>query len=352
MLLSLAARIPAEMPLVPLYDESSSAQSSHNVRAPGGYETWRIIALDKKQDLLLIASLWNGYLLDPAYASAYRRYIRHPTRTPPPLPADYACQELALYQNGKRLATSLTRLPSIEKFPAIPKDGAQFSLGSCQLIFQPLSASNTLDLTTLTSSHHWLISNALGQLRGELNLAGGRFSIDALACQDHRYGAAPLEVPQWLEGCAFFSDHVLLFQATPTTSWLVETASFSRLIDQPLTYDAPSSGPWMISYPRSISLADRATLTNPRIIDRSPIRLRLMYEAKSSTGGETGHALVEISHPHRLRNPILSFFSPRPRPGLPAITWSPIPPTDKSSPSAPAHAHAPSSSPYIQNPEH
>jgi hypothetical protein len=345
MLLSFAARIPGEMPLVPLYDESSPAQSSHNVRAPGGYETWRIVALDKKQNLLLVASLWNGYLLDPAYASAYRRYIKHPTRTPPPLPSDYACQELALYQSGKRLATSLTRLASIEKFPAIPSNVAQFSMGSCHLIFQPLSASNTLDVTTLTSSHHWLFSNALGQLRGELNLAGGRFSIDALAVQDHRYGAAPLEVPQWLEGCAFFSDHVLLFQATSTTSWLVETASSSRLIDQPLTYDALSSGPWMIGYPRSISLPDRASLINPRIIDSSPVRLRLMYEVKSATHGETGHAFVEIFHPHRLRNPILSFFSPRPCSGLPPITWSPIPPTDKSSPSAPAHAHAPSSSP-------
>src|SRR5438093_11763530 len=56
MLLSFAARIPGEMPLVPLFDEFPSDDSSHRVRAPGGYETWRMIALDQKQNLLLTAS--------------------------------------------------------------------------------------------------------------------------------------------------------------------------------------------------------------------------------------------------------------------------------------------------------
>jgi hypothetical protein len=303
-----------------------------------------MIALDQKQNLLLTASLWNGYLLDPTYASAYRRYLRHPTRTIPPMPADYACQELAVYQNGKCLVSSLTRLPGINAFPNLSSTGAQFSLGSCNLVFQPPHSTDTRDLTTLTSSHHWIIATPVGRLRGELQIASARFSIDALACNDRRYGAAPPDVPQWIEGCVLLSDRSLQFAATPTASWLVESTDAPRVIDLPVVCDSRISGPWMIGYPRSISLANRATLTKPRIINSSSIRLRLLYEAKSSDA-ESAPAFVEISHPHRLRNPMLSFFAPTPRPGNPLITWSSIPPTDKSSPSPPEHAPAPSSSP-------
>jgi len=344
MLLSFAARIPAEMPLVPLFAESPSDDAWHDVRAPGGYEAWRIVALDRKQNLLLTAALWNGYPLDPAYASAYRRYIQHPTRTAPPMPGDYASEELAIYQHGKCIASSLTRLPYIKQFPAISNDGGHLSLGSSHLVVEPVHSIDRLDLTTLTSSHHWLIANPLGRLQGELQIGTNQFSMDAVSCHDRRYGAAPIEVPQWIEGCVFFCDACALFQATPTTSWLVEATSSLRVIDEPLTRDGRTSGPWMISYPAAISLADRAVLTNPGILDSSPMRLRLMYEAKSSQG-EKGQAFVEISHPHRLRNPILSFFSPRPGSGLAPITWSSIPPADKSSPSPPGHARAPSSSP-------
>src|SRR3954466_16249973 len=105
------------MPLVPLYDQPSLPQASHNVRSPGGYETWRLRAYDENQNLFLIVSLWNGYLFHPTYQKRYRDYLRHPTPTTPPLPSDFACQELALYQNDSLIACSINPLPPIEPFP-------------------------------------------------------------------------------------------------------------------------------------------------------------------------------------------------------------------------------------------
>ena len=109
MLLSFAARIPAEMPLVPLYDESAPIHSSHNVRAPGGYETLRIVAYDAKQDLLLYAAVHEGFQNDPQYINAYRQYRRDPTHRQPPVPQEACYEELSVYHRGKRLAHSLTR---------------------------------------------------------------------------------------------------------------------------------------------------------------------------------------------------------------------------------------------------
>jgi hypothetical protein len=149
--------------------------------------------------------------------------------------------------------------------------------------------------------------------------------------------------PAWLDGCALFQTEVFLFQGTHITSWLIKSNLRSELINHPVETMSMTLGPWLIRYPRSISLADCATLSNPRILHSSPIRLHLLYDAKSPT--EAGPAFLEISHPNRLHNPCFRVFASHPRPGVPPITWSPIPPADKSSPSAPECARAPSSSP-------
>ncbi len=335
------------MPLVPLYDELATT-ASHNVRAPGGFETWRLRAFDSKQNLFLHASLWHGYLFHPQYLKQYRRYLRHPTRMAPPIPQDYAAQELALFQNGRLISSSLTPLPPSQSFPTVSPAGLHFSLGDCQLALQPRQ-SNRLDITTLTSSHHWLFTNPLATLRGKLQLAAGSFSIDALACHEQRYGSSPIDAGQWLEGCVFFPQSVICFQATPTTSWIIHiTSDAAEIVDQPLAWSQPKRGWFFLDYPhpRSITLADRATLTNPHILNSSPARVRLTYEAKSEGESESGHGLVELCSPARLHRPLTSFFLPRPRCDVPPITWSAaLPPGDKSSPSLPAHAPAPSSSP-------
>src|SRR5688572_17338069 len=98
------------MPLVPLFDTSATPDSSHRVATPGGYESWRTLAYDTKQDLLLLFSRHEGCLSDPAYIKAVDRYLRHPTRTLPPLPQNYPCEEVSLYHRGRRITNSFTRL--------------------------------------------------------------------------------------------------------------------------------------------------------------------------------------------------------------------------------------------------
>src|SRR3954468_16129091 len=150
MLLSFAARIPGQMPLVPLYDESAPIHSSHNVRAPGGYETSRIVAYDAKQDLLLYAAVHEGFQNDPHYINAYRQYRRDPTHRQPPVPQDACYEELSVCHRGKRLAHSLTRITP----PVIPITGAdQLYAGRCVLNFDPKPPESSLDSTTFNSSH-------------------------------------------------------------------------------------------------------------------------------------------------------------------------------------------------------
>src|SRR5687768_10482428 len=96
----------ATMPLVPLFDTSATPDASHRVTAPGGYESWRTIAYDQKQDVFLLSTRHEGALSDPAYIKAVRRYLRHPTRTLPPLPQNFVCHETALYSRGRPVLRS------------------------------------------------------------------------------------------------------------------------------------------------------------------------------------------------------------------------------------------------------
>ncbi|HEV8292177.1 MAG TPA: hypothetical protein VGP94_09645 [Tepidisphaeraceae bacterium] len=335
------------MPLVPLFDETEPRASSHNVRSPGGYETWRLRAYDAKQDLLLLASLWNGYLFHPTYHKRYGAYLRHPTRTVPPLPSEYACQELILYQNGRLIFSSITPLPPVQSFPVIQRSGLRLSLGSCHLDLEPHLPPTPLYFETIGPRHRWCLANPLLKVDGALQLPSlPKLIINAIACHDHRYGTEPIitSSPSWYDGCALFPGCALLFEGTPTTSWLMEsTLRASQFIDHPVDTTSYNRSLFGIRYPQSFSLADQGTLTNPRILHSSPIRLHVSYDAKSPT--ESGRAFVEIFHPHRLRWRLLNFFLPSPRGNDPPLTWSPIPPADKSSPSAPECARAPSSSP-------
>jgi len=333
------------MPLVPLFDEFGPPANSHNVRSPGGFETWRIRAYDTKQRLLLFASLWNGYLFHPTYQRRYRAYGRHPTRNQPPLPRDFACQELAIYHDGRRISTTINSIPAIDSFPALHPTGLHFSLGSCQLHLRPLHQIQGFDLITLTTSHHWLFNNPLARITGKIQFDSSEFAIDALAVHEQRFGPSPINSKHWIEGCVFFASSAICFAANYTTSWMIHLKpDGAPLIDQPLEADAAPRSSMDIPCPRTMLLGDCATLTNPRTVHSSSYRHIRLYDAKATANSESGIAVVEFSRPGTLSDLLTNLQLPRPRPGVP-ITWSPIPPADKSSPSVPEHARGPSSSP-------
>jgi hypothetical protein len=83
------------MPTIPLYDTSAPPDGYHRVIAPGGYEWWNVIAPGR-----ITVNFHYGNPSDPAYRSAYRRYLANPTRVLPPLPQDYPSVSGALVDQG------------------------------------------------------------------------------------------------------------------------------------------------------------------------------------------------------------------------------------------------------------
>lgn len=73
------------MPTIPLYDTSAPPDGYHRVTAPGGHEWWRVVAERSK----VIIDFVEGNYCDPAYWSAYRRFLAAPTRVAPPTPREF-----------------------------------------------------------------------------------------------------------------------------------------------------------------------------------------------------------------------------------------------------------------------
>lgn len=295
------------MPLVPLYDQNAS-DGSHHVRAPGGYESWRIVSYDQKQSLLVYAAVHEGCQSDPAYVRAYRQYLRDPTRRPPPLPQDFRCEETAVYQGRRCLANSFRRIAS----PLLPiTSAAQIHLGQSVLNVDSVPPLAAHDECTFNPSHHWLFSNPLASLRGQLNLKSDQFSFEGIpACRDHRYGPALPTLTQLISGVAFFPDSAIFFLATPSTSWMIRAGRDGiRLIDQRLVVDYNPLGRFKYHYPIGLTLGDAATFVGGIILERSLTRLRLLFHA---TSNQPVNAFCEITYPRIFGWPVINWFSPRP----------------------------------------
>ena len=309
------------MALVPLYDQNAPPGSSHKVRAPGGYETWRLWHYSPKMDVVSVIAVWNGYPHDRGYISAYRHYCRNPTQTTPPLPGDFAFQEFGRFGPGSGIGAGVVqRIEEVHAFPQIGPQGLRINANGSEVALKPVG-STALGLTTRTQSHHWDLANPFVQVMD------GSSHESAGFC-DYRYGDSPLNADYFLDGCVFFPSRLILFQATETTSWIVHlTTTATKLIEQPLDFHPRENPFWRRPTPRMIALGEHATLVNPQQVASEPSRLRVMYDAKSS--GERGRAFCEINIP--IRWP--AFGSAALKPCAQPLTWSPIPPGDKSSPS-------------------
>src|SRR5690348_6586763 len=87
------------MPTIPLYDTSAPPDGYHRVIAPSGSERWFIRA----SELRLNVEFCEGDLSDPAYLSAYQRFVARPTRVPPPLPRDYLLVSAGFFEQEPEL---------------------------------------------------------------------------------------------------------------------------------------------------------------------------------------------------------------------------------------------------------
>jgi hypothetical protein len=84
------------MPTIPLYETPENADAWHRVTAPGGYELWRFDCDDAARMLQLWVGFFDGDVSNEQYRRAFRRYVRRPTRTTPPLPRDYPAVHVRL----------------------------------------------------------------------------------------------------------------------------------------------------------------------------------------------------------------------------------------------------------------
>jgi hypothetical protein len=89
------------VPTIPLYNTQAAPDGWHEVRAPGGSEWWILRGVDSGTDKRVVAALFDGCTLHPQYRRMYRRYISDPTRVAPPLPSDFPCSLLAIFEHGQ-----------------------------------------------------------------------------------------------------------------------------------------------------------------------------------------------------------------------------------------------------------
>jgi hypothetical protein len=322
------------------------------VRSPGGCEWWHFDAQDAQQDIQIVGVLAQGWPFHPGYLRSYFRYLRAPTRNPPPVPQQYPSAHFSIYRGGRLLHQFFDCYPA--RSMIADTQGPRISLGTNQFVggselklslsgapraatafgakvladqrlegefhFTPLFTMPPYERTLLGpqlrggGQHHWVLANPLCAVRGTIRCNGAAMDFDGLGYHDHHYGTAPFgsRLKHCLRGrilsedggCAFYlaqSEH----QSPPDDIHLLE---FTRAgvhgcgVDA-LRADSFARTGWMLRYPRRIDFDDVLRLENPRVIDSSPWRLRLIYHAQHR--GRAGRALCEIIYPSRLHAPLL-----------------------------------------------
>src|ERR1700761_3568852 len=97
---------------VPLLIQPLVPDASHQVTAPGGYEWWYFDAEDAAGELRMVAIFFQGFVFHPRYLREYGKYRRRPTRTQPPLPADYPCVYFVLYRGDEIVGQFMSQFPA------------------------------------------------------------------------------------------------------------------------------------------------------------------------------------------------------------------------------------------------
>ncbi len=347
------------MPTLPLFDPTAHPDGWHNVRSPGGYEWWYFDAEDRATNTQIVAILMQGFIFHPGYLRAYDRYMKRPTKRPPPTAGDYPCVYACVYKDGKIWKQFFTQFRS-EDFSAA-RDRVEVTIGEnrlwvdergtfqielegspwrltargpitdadqmmrVQMSFTPTQANSPIERTFLSremtgADHKWTIAAPSCEVKATVEITGGsetlQSSISGHGYHDHNYGTAPIRqgLHRWIWGRAMFGDRVLTFHHAepksmllPAETHLVEVrGSGARDIVVPsvrANWSLACKMAMMLKYPSVLILGEELQLSNPRVIDPSPFYLRLVFDAVSR--GESSQAFCEIAYPHRLTWPIL-----------------------------------------------
>lgn len=340
------------MPTLPLYKPAGVADASHDVTAPGGYEWWYFDAEDPEYDRRLVAILLNGFIFHPGYLRAHARWNRNPTRHSPPLPHEYACAYLIVYQGDVITHQFMTQYPASQY--SARTDAPDVTVGPNRFRFEGLAAKLDLSGTpwVLTwqgpklltdrkleaqlsftpriscppqeriflskelsgADHHWIVANPLCDVRARINCGDDSIDFRGMGYHDHNYGTAPIGpgLHRWLWGRILFGDSAYTFHyAHPKDSTLpdevhlleADMRGMRELPIKTVESEWTESSSWHLKYPRVLKFDDAVELSHPRVIDSSPFYLRLLFTARVRE--RRGTAFCELAYPHRLRWPIL-----------------------------------------------
>jgi carotenoid 1,2-hydratase len=298
----------------------------------------------------VVAVLAYGCPFHPGYLRRYLRYRRSPTRVAPPLPAEYPCASLAVYEHGNVLGRFTSQVPpgqfeASSTEPSVrmgPNRMTRSDDGSLALRFELRDPAGELatDLTfrpvlrhpphvrpflsrSLSSAeHHWVIAGPMCDVEGVARRTLGaahkprEISFRGRGYHDHHYGTAPIgpALKRWLRGRAVFKDYVYTFHvARPADTALADEVHLVRcdgdhvyeVVGEEPTVEWSAQSQFFLPYPSEIAFGTRLRLVNPRLVDSSPFHMRLIYHAASHGGREAATALCEVAYPHRLRWPVV-----------------------------------------------
>lgn len=346
-----ATRI-APVPTLPLFSPpdarpaGASPDAGRRVTAPGGYEWWHFEAEDANAGVLLVATLYDGCPFHPAYLRAHARYLHQPTRVAPAVPAQYPCVSIAISQNDRPLARSVTQFspgsfqasdesPEARVGPHSLTAGADGALqlhlaGAARLAFRRSSEIAAVERRVLSrqmtgADHFWVLPSSRYDVEGTINLpnnagAGGarEVAFRGRGYHDHHYGTAPIgtALRRWIRGWAAFEGQVRTFHIAQPRDLRVpdehhfsvtEAGAFREVAVRTVNWGVGKRTGWALRYSDFELLGDQPgeglRLRNGRVIGSTPFSLRVHYDATDGHQVSGGRAFCEIIHPQRLRLP-------------------------------------------------
>lgn len=310
------------MGTVDLFDPPSldRADGSHHIASPGGYETWHFDAEQNDGRLRIVVDFHHGYPFDPRYVRRYLAYRCRPTRNRPPLPAEYSCVDIGVYENERRLNRATIRYISMEE----PHLTVRFDTREAnralwgELTYRPRFPAEPIQKEFPAPElggpqHWWVLAGPCCEVSGEIRIGDRKLSIDALGYHDHCFGTAPLGLgyQRWMRCRILLPGGAIAFELADDQILAIKAddLGIAEIPAQTLSITWDRRTLWGLTYPSAMTFGPDLLLRGPRVIDSSPASLRAIFDAY--VDGEPARALCELVYPQRLRNRLAGWWISR-----------------------------------------